>query len=85
MDTKSEKLRDVCELAAQTFRKINPADFQDIISKLEYCIGSYNFDKNPAGLQEFGYQALNMLQEIKKKQPRKVSKELISGLEECLS
>ncbi len=85
MDTKSERLRDACELATQTFRKINPADFQDIISKLEFCIGSYNFDKNPAGLVEFGYKALGILKEIKKKHPRKVSKEVISTLEESLS
>lgn len=85
MDTKSEKLRDACELAAQTFRKINHEDFHEIVSKLEFCIGSYNFDNNPAGLVEFGLQALGMLKEIKKKQPRKVSKDVISGLETCLS
>lgn len=85
MDTKSERLRDACDLAAQAFRKINHADFQDIIAKLEFCIGSYNFDKNPAGLVEFGYKALGILKEIKKKSPRKVSKEVISSLEDSLS
>lgn len=85
MDNKSEKLRDACELAAQTFRKLNHHDFQEIISKLEFCIGSYNFDKNPSGLYEFGYQALNMLKEIKQKNPRKVTKNVITALEESLA
>ncbi len=85
MSTKNEKLRDACELAAQAFRKINPTDYHDIISKLEFCIGSYNFDKNPAGLVEFGSKALVMLMEIKKKNPRKVSKELLTALQEGIS
>jgi hypothetical protein len=84
MDTKSEKLRDACELAAEAFKKINHADYGEIVSKLEFCIGSYNFDKNPSGLVEFGYQALSMLKEIKRKSPRKVSKDVIAALEEGL-
>jgi hypothetical protein len=84
METKSEKLREACELAAQTFRKINHGDFQDIVSKLEFCIGSYNFDKNPSGLIEFGHQALTMLKEVKKKNPRKVPQKLLSSLENSL-
>lgn len=84
MDTKSERLRDACELAVQAFRKLNHTDFIDIIANLEYCIGSYNFDKNPTGLVEYGYKALGILKEIKKNHPRKVSKTLISALEESL-
>ena len=85
MDTKSERLRDACELAAQTFRKVNHTGFKEIVSNLEFCIGSYNFDKNPAGLIEYGYKALGMLKEIKKKQPRKISKEVIAALEDSLT
>jgi hypothetical protein len=85
MDTKSERLRDACELAAQTLRKVNPSDFHEIVSKLEFCIGSYGFDRNPAGLVEYGYKALDILKEIKKKQPRKISREVISILEDSLT
>jgi len=84
MDNKSERLRDACELAAQALRKINHTDFHEIVSKLEFCIGSYNFDKNPAGLVEYGHQALGIVKEIRKKHPRKISKELITSLEENL-
>jgi len=85
MDTKSERLRDACLLAVQAFRKLNHADFDDIISKLEFCIGSYDFDKNPAGLVEYGYKALGMLKEIKRIYPRKVSKTVLSDLENGLT
>jgi hypothetical protein len=85
MDTKSERLRDACDMAVQAFRKLNHTDFDDIISKLEFCIGSYNFDNNPSGLVEYGYKALGMLKEIKKTYPRKVSKTLLSALEDGLT
>jgi len=85
MDTKSERLHDACELAVQTFRKLDHKDFHEIIAKLEFCIGSFNFDKNPSGLVEYGHKALAMLKEIKKKQPRKISKEVIAALEDSLT
>jgi hypothetical protein len=85
MDTKSEKLRDACELALQAFRKLKQPEFDDIISKLEFCIGSYNHDKNPIGLVEFGFKALEMFNEIRKKHPRKVSLKVIDALEDSLT
>jgi hypothetical protein len=85
MNSKSERLRDACELAAQTFKKINHNDFHEVVSKLEFCIGSYNFDGNPTGLVEYGQMALGMLKEIKKKYPRKIPVKLITALEESLN
>jgi hypothetical protein len=34
---------------------------------------------------EYGFQALEMLREIKKKYPKKVSKELLAALEDSLT
>ncbi|MBN2481730.1 MAG: hypothetical protein JXB19_08325 [Bacteroidales bacterium] len=84
METKSKRLRDACQKAVQTFKKFNQPEFSDIISRLEFCIGSYNFDKNPVGLIEYGHIALEMLKEVKKNHPRKISKELIKNLEDSL-
>lgn len=84
MENKSEKLRDACQLAMDTLKKIKNPQFNEIISKLEFVIGSYNYDKNPIGLIEFGKIAMGMLKEIKKKNPRKVSKDVINKLEESL-
>ena len=85
MDTKSERLCDACQLAVHTFQKLNQPEFEDIISKLVFCIGSFNFDKNPSGLVEFGFKSLEMLKEIKKNHPRKIPKDLINALEESLT
>lgn len=85
MNTKSEILRDACELAAQTLRRINSSEYEEIISKLEFCVGSYNNDKNPSGLYEFGSKALNVLKDEKQKNTRKVNKNVISTLESGLS
>jgi hypothetical protein len=85
MYTKSDRLREACELAVQAFQKLKQPEFEDIISKLEFCIGSYNHDKNPSGLVEFGFKAMEMLKEIRKKHPRKVSTEIINALEESLT
>ena len=85
MDTKSEKLRDACELALLTFRRLKQPEFNDIISKLEYCIGSYNYDKNPVGLVEYGFKTLEMIKEIRKKHPRKVSEKVVNALEDGLN
>jgi hypothetical protein len=85
MDTKSDRLRDACELAVQTFQKFKKPEFDEIISKLVFCIGSYNFDKNPTGLVEFGFKAMEMLKEIRRKKPKKVSDEVINALEESLT
>ncbi len=85
MDTKSDRLREACELAVAAFQKLKQPEFDDIISKLTYCIGSYNFDKNPAGLVEFGFKALEMLKEIRKKHPRKVSSKIVDTLEDSLT
>jgi hypothetical protein len=85
MDTKSDRLRDACEHALHTFQKLKQPEFDDIISKLEFCIGSYNFDKNPAGLVEFGFKAMEILKEIRKKKPKKISVEVVDSLEESLA
>jgi hypothetical protein len=85
MDTKSDRLRDACEHALQTFQKLKQPEFDDIISKLAFCIGSYNFDKNPAGLVEFGFKAMEILKEIRKKKPKKISVEVVDSLEESLA
>jgi hypothetical protein len=85
MDTKGDRLRDACLLAVQAFQKLNQPEFDEIISKLQFCIGSYNFDKNPSGLAEYGYNALEMLKEIRKNFPRKVSKKVLTTLEDSLT
>lgn len=84
MANKDAKIRAACELAFTTFQKIDNPKYAEITSKLEYVIGSYDFDKNPVGLYEIGGLALPILKKAKEKFGRKVTKKLLTDLEKAL-
>jgi hypothetical protein len=77
----NEKLRNECQNALETLEKLNVQETAELQAKLAWCIGSYDYDQNPSGLSEFGSMALSALNKIKEKNPRKVSKKLIDGLD----
>ena len=81
----NEKLRTACFNAFETFKKINDEANAEIQSKLEFVVGSYDFDQNPIGLYEFGKKALKILVKIKEKNTRKVTKKVIDDLEKALA
>ena len=80
----SENLRNACADASEAMAKLNLDAHADIRAKLDYCVGSYDFDKNPEGLHHFGKVALDELKAFKVKNPRKVSKKIIDNLEQSL-
>lgn len=80
----NDKLRNACQGALETLEKLNLAETADIQAKLAWCIGSYDYDKNPSGLSEFGGMALKSLSKIKEKNPRKVAKKVIDSLETAI-
>ena len=82
--TNTENFRNACVAANQAFAKLNQKQYADLQSKLEYCIGSYDHDKNPSGLIEYGKIALKELRAFKVKNPRKVNKKIIADLEKNL-
>lgn len=84
MENQNDKLRDACFEAFLFFEKLEDAKNSEIQSKLEFVVGSYDFDKNPVGLYEIGNLALKILKEIKKKDPKKVTKKVIEDLEVSL-
>ncbi len=84
MATQSEKLRNACFKAFETFKKISDPANDEIQSKLEFVVGSYDFDQNPVGLYEFGKKALKILKKIKEKETKKVTKLLLTDLEKAL-
>jgi len=81
----NEKIRNACAAAVQTFEKLNRHEFAELKSKLEFCIGSFDFDKNPSGLIEFGKKAAGELKAFKAQHPRKVNKKIIDNLEKYLN
>jgi len=80
----SDKLEKACKDALAQFEKIGDEKFYEIRSKLEYVLGSYGFDKNPAGLQEFAKKSSKLLKTYKEKYPRKVSKRLIDSIDKAI-
>ena len=84
MNAKSEKLKKACKAALLAFQKLGNSEYEDIRSKLEFVIGSYEFDSNPVGLYEFGEKALKTLLDVKKKSPKKISNKIITDLETSL-
>lgn len=80
----NEKLRTACFNAFETFKKLGDSNYAEIQSKLEFVIGSYDFDKNPVGLYEFGITAIQQLKEAKEKYSRKVTKKVIEELEKAV-
>lgn len=85
MATENEKLRNACVKAFETFQKINDEANAEIQSKLEFVIGSFDFDQNPVGLYEFGKKASKILSKIKEKNTKKVTKKVIDDLEKALA
>jgi hypothetical protein len=84
MMVKTERMRNACEAAVTAFSKLKMDEYNDLQSKLQYCIGSYDFDKNPTGLIEYGKTALDELKAVKEKYPRKINKKIITDLEKYL-
>jgi hypothetical protein len=84
MNAINNRLNEECQIALDTFRKLNDEKHAEICSKLEYCIGSFNHDHNPSGLFEFAVISLNILKEIKEKNPRKINKKVIEGIEKAI-
>jgi len=85
MQEVNEKLRNQCELALESMKKLNDPDTTELQSNLEWCMGSYDYDRNPSGLVEFAAVTLRTLKDIKKENPRKINKKVIDGLEKSIT
>lgn len=57
---------------------------EQLVSEIEWCLGSYAHDHNPAGLFVKGAEAQVALEKFKKKNPRKVSKKLLDDLSKAV-
>ena len=84
MNQVNEQLKQSCEAAITAFRKLNDTNYNDLQSNLEWCIGSFAYDKNPTGLHEYGVRSLELLKKVKSKEPRKVNKKVIESLEKAI-
>ncbi len=74
-----------CQQVAAKFDKMDGEKYTEIKEKLEWCLGSYNYDKNPAGLADYGKKAVEKLKEARQEKPRQISQKLIDDLEKALA
>jgi hypothetical protein len=80
----NEKLRNECQNALETLEKLKLPETAELQAKLAWCIGSYDYDRNPSGLTEFGGMALKALTRFKERNPKKVAKKVIDGLDAAI-
>lgn len=52
---------------------------------IQWCLGSYNADKNPAGLYEMAQRALQVFQAAKEKKTKGITSKVTDDLEKVLS
>lgn len=81
--TASLSLEKVIQQSLEKLAKMG-AD-QKLQDDIKWCLGSYNFDKNPAGLIETGGRALKFFQEAKSKNAKAVPAKLLSDLQKVLA
>jgi hypothetical protein len=79
------KVKKACIAAIEAFKKLDKQEYFEIISGLEYCIASYDYDHNPVGLFEHAELAYHTLSEVRQDNPRKISKKLLDELEKSFS
>lgn len=58
---------------------------EQLQADIEWCLGSYSYDKNPVGLYEMARRALKVFQEEKNKNSKAVPAKLLTDLEKAIS
>lgn len=57
---------------------------QELTAKLQWCIGSYEYDLNPVGVYEFSKETLDKLTAYKNDNPKKVTKKVLDTLSKSI-
>lgn len=80
----NESLKEGCQEAIDVLQKLEVEDFADLKAKLEWVVGSYEYDNNPIGLHEIGTEALAAFQAYKEQKPKAITKKSLDKIEKCL-
>jgi hypothetical protein len=78
----TDKIEKASALALKTLESLGIE--QQLQQDIEWCLGSYRHDKNPAGLFEMTERALPVLIAAKERKAKGVTSKLISDLEKAL-
>ena len=83
--TANDKIEKACKDALAHFEKLGDEKFYDIRSKLEFVLGSYGFDRNPIGLYEYALKSVEILENYKAQNTKKVPKKLIDAIHKAIN
>jgi hypothetical protein len=78
----TDKLEKVSIQALKTLESLGIE--QQLQQDIEWCLGSYRYDKNPAGLFEMTERALPVLIAAKERKAKGVTSKLIGDMEKAL-
>jgi hypothetical protein len=78
----SELLEQASDAALKKLKELGT--HEQLSSELEWCLGSYRFDRNPSGLYEVAGRALTVLNAEKEKKTKGVTTKLVGDLEKAL-
>ena len=85
--SKTKAIGDVVEKANQeALKKLKALKLDEQLqADIEWCLGSYSFDKNPVGLYTTAERALKVFMAQKEKNAKSVPAKLITDLEKVVS
>jgi hypothetical protein len=78
----TEKIEQACIDAKDKLMALGIGE--QTVSEIEWCLGSFASDGNASGLYQKAEEALELLKDYKKDNPRKVSKKLIEDIQKAL-
>jgi hypothetical protein len=78
----TELLEQASEAALKKLQELGT--YENLSSELEWCLGSYRFDRNPSGLYEVAGRTLAVLNAEKEKKTKGVTTKLVGDLEKAL-
>lgn len=82
---KSTKPLAIEEVSKQVLSKLQSLNIEaGLQADIQWCLGSYGYDKNPVGLYEMGHKALPVLKAAMEKNKKSVPAKLIADLEKAL-
>lgn len=80
--TANEKIEKACVEVREKLAQLGIEE--KIQAELDWVLGSFRNDHNPAGLYEIGEKALAALNKFKKEKPKAITKKMVDELEKAL-
>jgi hypothetical protein len=76
---------DIEKVSEEILTKLKTLDIEhQLQADIEWCLGSYRYDSNPAGLFDTASKALSVFKQEQAKKTKGVTATLISGIEKAL-